>query len=75
MSKDEIIQKIEDIKRLINLTRISADIPISEGGMSHEKAEQTIELFYRDIQKLEDELYKNEDYHRYKQNIKKTHLL
>ena len=59
--KDEIIQEIEKIKQLINLTKSMINIPYSEGGISQEKANRTIELFKQDILKLERELNKFED--------------
>ncbi len=51
--KQEILQKIEEKKRLISLTKAMSGEPTSEGGMSREKAQRTIELFNKDISKLE----------------------
>ena len=52
----EILQKIEEKKRLINLTKAMSGAPASEGGMSREKANKTVQLLNKDISTLEKEL-------------------
>lgn len=53
---NSILQKIEEKKRLINLTQAMSGAPHSEGGISREKANKTIQLYNMDISNLEHEL-------------------
>lgn len=57
---NSIFQKIAEKKRLINLTKGMSGAPRSEGGISPEKANHTIQLFNQDISNLEKELRKLE---------------
>ncbi len=51
-----LLQKIEEKKRLLNLTKAMSGTPASEGGMSREKANKTVQLLKEDISDLEKEL-------------------
>jgi uncharacterized protein YkwD len=51
-----LLQKIDEKNRLINLTKAMSGAPVSEGGMSREKANKTIQLLNKDISNLEKEL-------------------
>lgn len=51
-----LLQKIEEKKRLLNLTKVMSGTPASEGGMSHEKANKTVQLLNKDISNLEKEI-------------------
>ncbi len=51
-----LLQKIEEKKRLLNLTKAMSGTPASEGGMSREKANRTVQLLNNDISNLEKEL-------------------
>lgn len=51
-----LLQKIEEKNHLINLTKAMSGAPVSEGGMSRENANTTIQLFNKDISNLEKEL-------------------
>lgn len=53
---NSILQKIEEKKRLINLAQTMSGAPRSEGGISREKANKTIQLYNMDISNLEHEL-------------------
>lgn len=54
--RNSIIENIEEKKRLINLTKAISGAPRSEGGISCEKANDTIRLYKMDISNLENEL-------------------
>lgn len=56
--KEEINQKIKEKKHLINLTEAMSGTPISEGGLSRERANNTVRLLNKDILNLEEELNK-----------------
>jgi hypothetical protein len=58
--RNSIFQEIAEKKRLINLTKGMSGAPRSEGGISHENANHTIQLFNKDISNLEKELRKLE---------------
>jgi hypothetical protein len=58
--RNSILQKIEEKKRLRNRTKAMSGAPRSEGGISCEKANITIQLYNMDISNLEDELRKLE---------------
>jgi hypothetical protein len=54
--RNTLYKKINTIKGLIKFTEVMSGVSISEGGISHDKANKTIQLFEKDISKLEQEL-------------------
>jgi hypothetical protein len=54
--RKSILQEIEEMKNLINITKAISGAPSSEGGISREKANKTIQLFNKGISNLEKEL-------------------
>lgn len=56
INKAQKREEIEDKKRLINLTKLMSDAPVSEGGISRERANKTIQLLNEDLSNLKKEL-------------------
>ena len=57
-----ILQQIEEKKRLILLTKSKAGTPFYKGGISYEKATKTIQNIYTDIFELENEFKRIEPF-------------